>query len=115
MFRSSPREPSSDVDSHCSSVDSLLDARKPDPEEILLGLGFAGTLSNDNLTTGRIPKRFLKPSQMKGVDIEGFIRQQQEMLETYESGSCGYRGLTGNSDNSFFFFSFFANISFFFF
>lgn len=93
MFQSC-REPS-EVESHCSSVDSLLEARKPDPEEILLSLGFGGTASASDLETGRIPKRFLSPSQMKGVDIEEFIRQQQDLIYTYESGYYGYRGLAG--------------------
>ena len=76
LSRFSCQEPL-EVDSH-SSVDSLLKARKPDPEEILLGLGFGGTASSSYLETGRVPKRFLNPSQLKGIDIEEFIRQQQD-------------------------------------
>lgn len=76
-------------------MDSLLEARKPDPEEILLSLGFGGTASASDLETGRIPKRFLNKSQMKGVDIDEFIRQQQDLIYTYESGYYGYRGLAG--------------------
>lgn len=95
IFRSC-KEPS-EVESHCSSVDSLLEARKPDPEEILLSLGFGGTASASDLETGRIPKRFLNPSQVKGVDIDEFIRQQQDLIYTYESGYYGYRGLAGES------------------
>ena len=86
---------SSEVDSHCSSVDSLLEARKPDPEEILLSLGFGGMASSSYLETGRVPKRFLNPSQLKGVDIEEFIREQQDLIYTFESGFYGYRGLAG--------------------
>lgn len=41
--------------SHCSSVESLLDARKPDPEAILRQLGF-GPAYQENLLS-RIPKR----------------------------------------------------------
>lgn len=41
--------------SHCSSVESLLDARKPDPEAILRHLGFGPVQQEDLLS--RIPKR----------------------------------------------------------
>ncbi|XP_065211912.1 uncharacterized protein olf186-M isoform X2 [Planococcus citri] len=93
------QEPS-EVESHCSSVDSLLEARKPDPEEVLLSLGFGGTASSSYLETGRIPKRFLQQSQLKGVDIEDFIRQQQDLIYTFESGYYGYRGLAGPSHSN---------------
>ena len=73
----------------------MLEARKPDPEEILLSLGFGGTASSSYLETGRVPKRFLSPSQLRGVDIEEFIRQQQDLIYTFESGFYGYRGLAG--------------------
>lgn len=43
--------------SHCSSVESLLDARKPDPEAILRQLGFGPVQQEDLLS--RIPKRLL--------------------------------------------------------
>lgn len=43
--------------SHCSSVDSLLEARKPDPEAILINLGF-GPVETENVLD-RIPKRFV--------------------------------------------------------
>lgn len=43
--------------SHCSSVESLLDARKPDSEAILRQLGFGPAHQEDILS--RIPKRFL--------------------------------------------------------
>lgn len=33
--------------------------------------------------------------QMRGVDIEQFFATQQEMNDTFETGSLGYRGLTG--------------------
>lgn len=41
--------------SHCSSVESLLDARKPDPEAILRQLGFGPAYQEDLLS--RIPQR----------------------------------------------------------
>ena len=41
--------------SHCSSVESLLNARKPDPEMILVNLGFGPANTSDVLT--KIPKR----------------------------------------------------------
>lgn len=44
--------------SHCSSVESLLDARKPDSEAILRHLGFGPAHQEDILS--RIPKRYAK-------------------------------------------------------
>lgn len=45
--------------SHCSSVESLLDARKPDSEAILRHLGFGPAHQEDLLS--RIPKRYHLP------------------------------------------------------
>lgn len=74
----------------------MLNDRKPDPEEILLGLGFGGGIeSNAYGEYGRVPKRFLQPSQLKGVSVEDYIKHQQELIHMYESGLWGYRGLTG--------------------
>lgn len=84
------QEPS-ESGSHCSSVESLLEARKPDPEEVLLSLGFGGVYNDEC----RIPSRFLQPSRLRGVAIDDFLRQQQEMVTTFETGFCGYRGLSG--------------------
>ena len=67
------REPSvqSDVTSHtgshCSSVESYLESRRPDPEEVLLSLGFggsAGSAGNIDTEVSRIPRRFLQPSKV---------------------------------------------------
>ncbi|XP_069697501.1 uncharacterized protein olf186-M isoform X2 [Periplaneta americana] len=99
------REPSvqSDVTSHtgshCSSVESFLESRRPDPEEILLGLGFGGSVGGSGVDTelSRIPRRFLQPSKVKGVEIDDYLRYQQDLIETFESGFSGYRGLTGTS------------------
>lgn len=33
--------------------------------------------------------------QVKGVAIDDFLRYQQDLIETFESGYSGYRGLTG--------------------
>lgn len=87
----------SEAGSQTSSIDSkLLNARKPDPEEILLGLGFGGgTESTIYSEYGRVPKRFLQPSQLKGVSVEEYLKHQQELIYMYESGLWGYRGLTG--------------------
>lgn len=41
--------------SHCSSVESLLESRKPDPESILINLGFGPIETEDVLS--KIPKR----------------------------------------------------------
>lgn len=53
--------------SHCSSVESFLESRRPDPEEILLGLGFGGPVGGDgsvDTEVSRIPRRFLQPSKV---------------------------------------------------
>ncbi|KAK2581985.1 hypothetical protein KPH14_002424 [Odynerus spinipes] len=84
--------------SHCSSVESLLELRKADPEAILLSLGFGGC-SNSPQEIGplsRIPKRFLQPSKLKGIAINDFVKKQQETSESFDSVSLGYRGLTGS-------------------
>lgn len=87
----------SESGSHTSSLDSkLLNARKPDPEEILLGLGFGGGIESTAFSEyGRVPSRFLQPSQLKGVSVEDYLKHQQELIYMYESGLWGYRGLTG--------------------
>ncbi|XP_026281652.1 uncharacterized protein LOC113208651 isoform X2 [Frankliniella occidentalis] len=87
----------SDTGSHGSSVDSYLEARRPDPEEVLLGLGFGGPLHNTEAEVSRIPARFLQQSKVKGVAIDDFLRYQQDLIETFESGYSGYRGLTGGA------------------
>ncbi|XP_054288799.1 uncharacterized protein LOC129004296 [Macrosteles quadrilineatus] len=88
----SHQEPS-ESDSHCSSVESLLEARRPDPEEVLFSLGFGGAASSEC----RIPQRFLQPSKLKGVAIDDFLRHQQEVVTNFETGFYGYRGLSGPS------------------
>ena len=53
--------------SHCSSVESYLESRRPDPEEILLGLGFGGPVGGAggvDTELSRIPHRFLQPSKV---------------------------------------------------
>lgn len=87
----------SEAGSQTSSLDSkLLNARKPDPEEILLGLGFGGGIESTVYGEyGRVPNRFLQPSQLKGVSVEDYLKHQQELIYMYESGLWGYRGLTG--------------------
>lgn len=53
---------SDDACSHCSSVESVLEFRRPDPEEVLIGLGFGPSYEEGE--TARIPKRFLHPSKV---------------------------------------------------
>lgn len=48
--------------SRCSSVESLLESRKPDPEAILINLGFGPIQSEDVLS--KIPKRFVRTIQL---------------------------------------------------
>lgn len=40
-------------------------------------------------------KRFLKPSQVPGIDTEAFMRQQQIASDLHEQSILGYRGLVG--------------------
>jgi len=76
-----------------NSVDSLLQSRNADPEEVLLNLGF-GIGSMD---VARIPSRFFTRSRAKGVNIGNFLKKQAEMVEKFESGFSGYRGLSGST------------------
>lgn len=39
--------------------------------------------------------RFLKPSQVQGIDTEAFMRQQQVANNIHEQSILGYRGLVG--------------------
>ncbi|XP_070497346.1 uncharacterized protein DDB_G0287625 isoform X2 [Chironomus tepperi] len=78
--------------SHCSSVESLLEARKPDAEAILVNLGFGPVQGSDDVLS-KIPKRFLKPSQVRGVDTESFLKNQQLSMNIHENSVLGYRGL----------------------
>ncbi|KAL3281929.1 hypothetical protein HHI36_005132 [Cryptolaemus montrouzieri] len=75
-----PREislQSDDASSHCSSVESVLELRKPDPEAILMSLGF-GPSKPSNLLS-KIPQRFLKPSKLlSDIDLEKFLEQYGE-------------------------------------
>lgn len=48
--------------SRCSSIESMLELRKPDPEAVLIGLGFGP--SNTSSSLSRIPQRFLGPSKV---------------------------------------------------
>ncbi|KMY94699.1 uncharacterized protein LOC27206177 [Drosophila simulans] len=82
--------------SRYSSVDSLLEARKPDPEAILINLGF-GPLSSEDMLS-RIPRRFLKPSQVPGIDTDAFVQRLTLARSLADSSVLGYRGLTGNPD-----------------
>ncbi|XP_014207248.1 uncharacterized protein LOC106638532 isoform X2 [Copidosoma floridanum] len=97
--RSLARDPSFQSDSsHCSSVESLLESRRADPEAILMSLGFGGysNTPQDGGPLARIPKRFLQPSKLDGIVIDDFVRHQQETNESLDSTSLGYRGLTGS-------------------
>ncbi|EDW02511.1 uncharacterized protein LOC6559541 [Drosophila grimshawi] len=82
--------------SRYSSVDSLLESRKPDPEAILINLGFGPIGTEDMLA--RIPKRFLKPSKVPGIDTEAFVKRLQMASSLADSSALGYRGLTSSSD-----------------
>ena len=75
-----------------SSVDSVLQSREADPEEILLNLGFGGS---EQLS--RIPARFLRhKSAAKGITVESFLSKQEDIDSMAEFGFAGYRGLHGS-------------------
>lgn len=44
--------------------------------------------------------RFLKPSQVHGIDTEAFMRQQQIATNLHEQSILGYRGLTGKEQKT---------------
>lgn len=58
---------SDDGSSHCSSLESFLEMRRPDPEEMLLDLGFGPKPGSEGAS--RIPSRFLKPSKVSKLII----------------------------------------------
>ncbi|XP_017783251.1 PREDICTED: uncharacterized protein LOC108567349 isoform X2 [Nicrophorus vespilloides] len=80
----------SDDCSHCSSVESVLEFRKPDPEAVLLGLGFGPP--NNGQSTSRIPQRFLQPSKLlTQIDINKFLEEQGELQAVdHFQFSCRY-------------------------
>ncbi|CAG9814387.1 unnamed protein product [Phaedon cochleariae] len=64
----------SDDGSHCSSVESVLELRKPNPEAVLLELGFGPRKGSTN--ANRIPPRFLQPSKiLPHIDLNKFLEE----------------------------------------
>nr|CAI5866449.1 unnamed protein product [Callosobruchus analis] len=64
----------SDDGSHCSSLESLLESRKPDPETVLYELGFGP--KRDFKHPSRIPDRFLQPSKiLPEIDFNKFLEE----------------------------------------
>lgn len=61
-FLSRDRSFQSDDGISYSSLESFLEMRRPDPEEMLLDLGFGPKPGADG--SSRIPARFLKPSKV---------------------------------------------------
>ncbi|XP_023023152.1 ki-ras-induced actin-interacting protein-IP3R-interacting domain olf186-M [Leptinotarsa decemlineata] len=65
---------SDDGSSYCSSVESVLELRKPDPETVLLELGFGPKKSSQVIN--RIPPRFLQPSKLlPHIDLNKFLEE----------------------------------------
>ena len=63
-----------------SSIESLLDLRREDSEDVLYALGLVDFDEDDRIK--RIPKRFFqKKSQAKGIDVEDFIKSFEERSE----------------------------------
>jgi len=75
-----------------SSVDSVLMSRNVDPSEFLLELGFGGPSTS---ILARIPARFFTKSHAKGISVASFLKSQEELVEKFDSGFSGYRGLSG--------------------
>lgn len=84
LFRDSSIQ--SDDASNCSSVESVLELRKPDPEAVLLGLGFGPPKATDYLS--RIPKRFLQPSRVCKFIIILILYSHTFYLLTVERNRC---------------------------
>lgn len=57
---------------------------------LLLGYKLATTLIENIFCF-----RFLKPSQVKGVDTDAFLRNQHLSMHVHENSVLGYRGLLG--------------------
>ncbi|EEC15974.1 hypothetical protein IscW_ISCW022006 [Ixodes scapularis] len=73
--------------SSMSSVESLLEARREDPEELLLALGFGGQEADP---VARIPERFLvQPSQARGVDLRRLVCHQETLSQRHDTGIPG--------------------------
>eukprot|EP00096_Caligus_rogercresseyi_P000248 TRINITY_DN1063_c0_g2_i1.p1 TRINITY_DN1063_c0_g2~~TRINITY_DN1063_c0_g2_i1.p1 ORF type:complete len:532 (-),score=147.42 TRINITY_DN1063_c0_g2_i1:396-1991(-) len=69
-----------------SSVDSVLLARELNPLDMLMELGFGGPPTSN---LARIPRRFLKDSEVKGISLRNFLSMQDEVLE-YGGDSLSY-------------------------
>ena len=49
-----------------------------------------------DLEDQRIPQRFVQQqSQARGVTVEAFLETQRKILNRFESGFSGYKGLAG--------------------
>ena len=71
---------------------SALHGRDFDPEEFLISMGFGGSDSSMQ----RIPQRFVQQqSQARGVTVEAFLETQRKIVNRFESGFSGYKGLAG--------------------
>ena len=71
---------------------SALHGRDFDPEEFLISMGFGGSDSSMQ----RIPQRFVQQqSQARGVTVEAFLETQRKIVNRFESGYSGYKGLAG--------------------
>ncbi|ESO95225.1 hypothetical protein LOTGIDRAFT_175217 [Lottia gigantea] len=110
MLRSSPQGVSFDSNntssSSINSVDMLLRERSEDPEQVLLNLGFGGSLNQDmGSTYNRIPERFLLTnSRAKGINLEEFLEDNPE-LKTFvgtlkKKGSRSGQSILCNSNNN---------------
>ncbi|CAH0557522.1 unnamed protein product [Brassicogethes aeneus] len=87
---------SDDASSYCSSVESVLEQRRPDPEAVLLGLGF-GPQKNSTILS-RIPPRFLQPSKLfSQQEVNKFLEQYETLQITKREVPQRYHSLNEKS------------------
>merc|ERR1712181_108360 len=84
------------VEKNTQGEEEAVHGRDFDPEEFLISLGFGGSASSMQ----RIPLRFVQQqSQARGVTVEAFLETQRKMVNRFESGFSGYKGLAGSLDS----------------
>lgn len=62
-------------------MESVLELRRPDPEAVLLGLGFGPPSSGQHVS--RIPSRFLQPSKVYLINFDVnslFLMEKSEVF-----------------------------------
>lgn len=82
--------------SSISSIESLLDSRRDNLEDILFSLGFG--VGDDENPINKIPKRFLEsPSVAKGINLEEFIKANTSLNKLVDQQSSAGFAIAINS------------------